>query len=92
MQDKNKPGLRFYAPSAEAQLRDAMLRAHERGVSWQRVEEVLKDAAADGLDEAIRMIDGLKPLPTSDDIDEMPTSPSLDEKREAWMQLSRAFK
>jgi hypothetical protein len=70
-----------------------MLRAHERGVSWQRVEEVLKDAAADGLDEAILMLDGLKPLPTSsDDIDEMPTSPSLDEKREAWMLLSRAFK
>jgi hypothetical protein len=70
-----------------------MLRAHERGVSWQRVEEVFKDAAADGLDEAIRMLDGLKPLPTSSDyVDEMPTSPSLDEKREAWMRLNRAFK
>jgi len=42
------------------------------------------------------MVDESRLLPSaetsSDDIDEMPTSPSLDEKREAWMQLSRAFK
>jgi hypothetical protein len=42
---------------------------------------------------AIQLLDGLKPLPSSpDDIDEVPTSRSLDEKREAWMRLNRTFK
>jgi hypothetical protein len=91
MQDKNKPGLRFYAPSADAQLREAVLCAHECGVEWSRIDEVLKDNAADGPEEAIRLLDELKPTPP-DDFDEMPTTPSLDEKREAWMRLNRAFK
>ena len=86
----NDRSLRFYQPSA--QLRAAMSRAHERGVSWQRVEEILKDGE-DGPEDAIRLLDGLKPLATlPDDIDEMPTSPSLDEKREAWRKLNDAFK
>jgi hypothetical protein len=76
MQDKNKTGLRFYAPSPDAMLRDAVLRAHERGISWQRVEQVLKDVGEVGPEEAIRLLDELRPLPTSsDDIDEMPSSP-----------------
>jgi hypothetical protein len=83
MRAKNKPGLRFYAASPDALLRAAMSRAHERGVSWQRVDAVLKDGE-DGSEEPIRLLDELKALPTSpDDIDEMPTTPSLDEKREA---------
>jgi hypothetical protein len=93
MQDKNKPGLRFYAPSADAQLRAAISRAHERGVEWQRIEGVLKDEEGREAAESIRLIDGLKPLLSSpDDIDEMPTSPSLDKKHEAWTRLNRAFK
>ncbi len=88
----NDRTLRFYQPSFGAQLRAAMSRAHERGVEWQRVEEILKDGE-DGPEDAIRQIDELKPLSTSpDDMDEMPTSPSLDQKREAWMVLNRAFK
>ncbi len=69
-----------------------MSRAHERGVSWERIEEVLKDGEA-GAEEAILLIDALKPLPTApDDTDEVPTSPSLEEKREAWLRLNRVFK
>jgi hypothetical protein len=67
MQDKNKPGLRFYAPSANVQLRAAMSRAYERGVEWQRVDGILKDVGEDGPEEAIRRLDGLKPLPSSPD-------------------------
>jgi hypothetical protein len=91
MRDRNKPGLRFYAPSADAQLRATVLRAHERGVEWSRIEEILKDNTADGPEEAIRLLDELKPTPP-DDFDEMPTTPSLDEKREAWMRLNRVFR
>ena len=93
MRDKNKPGLRFYTPSAGAQLRAAMSRAHERGVEWSRINVALNNAGDDAPDEAIRLLDELKPLPTPpDDIDELPASPSLDEKREAWTRLNRAFK
>jgi hypothetical protein len=91
MRDRNKPGLRFYAPSADAQIRAAVLRAHERGVEWSRIDEVLKDNAADRPEEAIRLLDELKPTPP-DDFDEMPTTLSLDQKREAWTRLNRAFK
>jgi hypothetical protein len=91
MRDKNK--LNFYIPCAGAQIREAMLRAHERGVEWSRINVALNNAGDDAPDEAIRLLDELKPLPTPpDDIDEMPTSPSLDEKHEAWMRLNRAFK
>jgi hypothetical protein len=70
--------LRFFQPSVGARLRAAMSRAHERGVSWERIEEGLKDGEA-GAEEAILLIDALKPLPTApDDTDEVPTSPSLE--------------
>ena len=72
-----------------------MLAAYERGVSWQRVQEVLKDhTEADGPNEAIQALDGLKPEPvsTNNDGDEAGSSPSLDENREAWCRLNRAFK
>ena len=94
MRDKNKPGLRFYTPSAGAQLRAAMSRAHERGVEWSRIEEILKDKEGREAAEAIRLLDGLKALPTSPDdyIDDVPAAPSLDEKREAWMRLNQTFK
>src|ERR1700758_970494 len=62
MRDRNKPGLRFYAPSADAQLREAMSRAHERGVEWRRIDEVLKDEEERGAADAIQLIDELKPL------------------------------
>jgi hypothetical protein len=54
MRDRNKPGLRFYAPSPDAQLRDAVLRAHERGVEWSRIEQVLKDEEGREVAAAIR--------------------------------------
>ena len=93
MQDRNKPGLCFYTPSVGAQIREAMLRAHERGVEWSRINVALNNAGDDAPDVAIRLLDELKPLPTSpDEYDEMPASPSLDEKREAWTRLNRAFK
>jgi hypothetical protein len=91
MRDKNNPGLRFFAPSAAARLRAAMSRAHERGVSWHQVDRILKDNAEDGPEEAIRLLHGLKPL-ASDDIEEEPASPSLDERRAAWMRLNRVFR
>jgi hypothetical protein len=92
MPDKNKPGLRFYAPSAGAQVREAMLRAHERGVEWSRINEVLAEDHEDGEAEAVPdLLDRLEPE-EQEDTDEVVTSPSLDEKRKAWLQLNRVFK
>jgi hypothetical protein len=95
MRDKSKPGLRFYAPSAEAQVREAMLRAHERGVEWNQINELLIEHREDAerAETVPDLLDQLEPEQIrEDEIDESATSPSLDDKREAWMRLNRAFK
>jgi hypothetical protein len=90
MQARNKPGLRFYAPSPDAQLRDAVLRAHERGVEWNWINKVLGEGREDA--EAVQdLLDRLEP-DEQEDVGEPSTAPSLDEKRKAWQRLNRVFK
>jgi hypothetical protein len=91
MRDKNNPGLHFYAPSADARLRAAALRARERGVEWSRIDEVLVEER-DDVETVSELLDQLEPERREEVTDDSPISPSLDEKREAWMRLNRVFK
>ena len=86
-------GVHFYRQSDESRIREAMLRASERGVLWEQVKEVLNDSADEhSADETILRLDGLKPLPSDAyaEIDE-PASPSLEQKRDAWKRLNQSF-
>jgi hypothetical protein len=89
--DSEGSGLRFYAPSADARLRAAVLRAHACGVEWSRIDEVLVEER-DDVETVADLLDQLEPERHEEATDDPPTSPSLDEKREAWLRLNRGFK
>ena len=89
----NRPeALHFYRSSADAELRAAMTRAYERGVSREQVREVLNSDENDTTDIVSRL-DQLKPLPASVFVEEERSSgPSLEEKRAAWRRLNKLFR
>ena len=86
----NQPSIRFYRPSADSLLRDAMTRAYERGVSREQVHEALSDE--DKHQNVVSRLDQLKPLPASVFLEEERSSgPTLEEKRAAWQKLNSKF-
>jgi hypothetical protein len=80
----------------DAQLRQAMTRAMDRGVSWRQIDEALhaKDEVGIGISSSSAQshLDQLKPLPASASVEEeRSASPTLETKRAAWQKLNSKF-
>ena len=76
---------------ADIRTRASIARALARGLAWSRINEVLAEDREDA-GAVPDLLNQLEPERHDEASDESATSPSLDEKRDAWLRLNRVFK